>query len=519
MSSWGDGTGPRPDGTGGMRVDLVAAPTRYPRGPLVLLLLIAVVPAIGLLVLYRWADAEAQEQERAADGEEVADDLLVAERSPAAAPELTTAVLDVRRAARSIAGQARLERLRAETEPLFDLVGGRSCAAVSVGGRDAGSVNADVPVIPGSVQKLVVAAVALEVLGPGHRFTTTVAAPPPVDGVVEGDLFIVGGGDPLLTADDYPVEEDSQPVTSPTSLDRLADAIVAEGVVYIAGAVVGDGTRYDDELVVDTWADGVAFVDAGPYDALMVNDSRALFASGRQSDPNSAGARELVRLLNARGVTVEQGWTSGAAPPDVPVMARVRSARLPRVLEEMLVTSDNNTAEMLVKEIGFADRGEGTRVAGLNVIDRTLRAWDVPVDGVRIIDGSGLSPGNRATCAALLAVLQREAGGRLPGLLPVAGRTGTLADELVGSPIAGRLRAKTGTLGNPPVEEAPPAVRSLAGYVVTPRAPNLDPVEMVLVLNGPDIDAPERYQPVWAELGERLATYPSGPTAAELGPR
>jgi D-alanyl-D-alanine carboxypeptidase/D-alanyl-D-alanine-endopeptidase (penicillin-binding protein 4) len=298
--------------------------------------------------------------------------------------------------------------------------------------------------------------------------------------------------------------------------------VVATGVTFIDGAVVGDGSRYDDEWVVDTWADGVAFVDAGPYDALMVNDSRALYAAGRQSDPNSAAARELVRLLNERGVTVNLGWTTGETPPDVPELASIESAPLLDVLAEMLTTSDNNTAELLVKEIGLTDSGEGTRVAGLNAIDRTLRTWDVPMQGVRILDGSGLSAGNQVTCGALSAVLRRERDGPLPGALPVAGRSGTLSDEFVDSPIAGRLRAKTGTLGNPPVEEDPPAVKALAGYVLQGqrrRAAGAAPLEVVVVLNGRAANAAEQYRAVWEAFGEALATYPEGPRPADLAPR
>ena len=76
----------------------------------------------------------------------------------------------------------------------------------------------------------------------------------------------------------------------------------------------------------------------------------------------------------------------------------------------MLATSDNDTAEMLLKELGVADAGEGTVAAGLTVLDRTSRNWGVPMDGVRLVDASGLSSDNRLTCAALLAVLQRRRG-------------------------------------------------------------------------------------------------------------
>ena len=70
------------------------------------------------------------------------------------------------------------------------------------------------------------------------------------------------------------MQNDLNPVTDPTSLDALADAIVAAGVTRIDGAVVGDGTRYDDELYAPSWVNDVRGIEAGPYDALLVNDAR-----------------------------------------------------------------------------------------------------------------------------------------------------------------------------------------------------------------------------------------------------
>ena len=65
----------------------------------------------------------------------------------------------------------------------------------------------------------------------------------------------------------------------------------------------------------------------------------------------------------------------------------------------------------------------------------------------------------------MLAVLQRMEGTAVASGLPVAGRSGTLEDAFVGTAMEGRLAAKTGTLGNPPVDLDPPAAKGLAGYL------------------------------------------------------
>ena len=119
----------------------------------------------------------------------------------------------------------------------------------------------------------------------------------------------------LLTSSDYPIANDSQPAINVTTFDQLADALVNAGVTRINGSVLGDGSRYDDEYEVDTWGEGVAGVEAGPYDALMVNDSRTVGRSSRQPNPNEAAAREFVRLLDDRGITVGGSWGVGAADP------------------------------------------------------------------------------------------------------------------------------------------------------------------------------------------------------------
>lgn len=439
------------------------------------------------------------------------------ESDAAAAGAVTsTAIFDYRRTPAAVGALVDVRQLGEAVDPVFTFLGDTSCGIVSVGGIPASVENPDLPVIPASVQKLVVAAVALDVLGPDHRFTTSVAVPRPVDGVVDGDIYLIGGGDPLLTSDDFPVEEDSQPAFNTTSFDALADAVVAAGVTRIRGTVIGDGTRYDDEFFVAEWAEGIAGVDAGPYDALLANDGRVLGRSSREDDPNEGAAREFARLLGNRGVQVDNGWGSGVSSSLVPVVGTVESAPLTAVLEEMLITSDNNTAELLLKEIGVVGAGEGTRAAGVRVVFDRLSAMGLPMDGVVVNDGSGLSTRNRVTCSLIVGLLQRLQSTSIPDSLPIAGRTGTLADEFETSPMIGRLRAKTGTLNNEPFDVDPPAVKSLAGYVTSEGA---DPIEFVMIVNDSDISLETRYRPLWEAFGLRVDTYPAGPGAETLGPK
>ena len=477
--------------------------------PVVALSLLALVPAVALAAVWWWADQRA-DQGSAAEPTAVA--------PPPPAPALATPLLSFRRAPASLARELSLPAFEQAVADLGATLDATSCVAVALDGVPVGSTGADRALIPASNQKLLVGAVALEILGPDTTFTTEVRALPVQAGAVTGDLYLVGGGDPLLTSSQYPVGDDPYPVTTPTSLDQLADAVVAAGVQRVDGSVVGDGSRYDDEWFAPSWDNDVRGIEAGPYDALVVNDARVTGDPSRASDPAEGAAREFTALLSQRGVTVGGPPIAGVAPPEATTLASVSSAPISDVVAEMLGTSDDNTAELLVKELGVASGGGGTRDTGLAVIQQTLEGWGIPTGGTALADGSGLSNDNRLTCAALIAVLARHGPDDAFGVgLPVAGQSGTLSDQFVDSPVAGRLRGKTGTLGNAPLDADPPGVKSLSGYL--PVDGN-GTIEYALLLNssGPLTDEAV-YLPIWNALATTLATYPQGPTPAELGPR
>ena len=483
--------------------------------PWLVVLCVAAVPAIGLFALVRWADARADVADR---------EPAPAPAPPAAAqidpsPAMTTGIMSVRRFPTVLSRQISVDDLRAEAVPFLGSLNDRSCAAISVDGVEVGTHNPGLAVIPASNQKLVVAAVALEQLGADFTYETTVAAASEPDGgVIDGDLYLVGGGDPLLSSDWYPTSNlERNAVLSPTSLDALADQVAAAGVTSITGSVLGDGSRYDDEYFAPGWGAGVAGLEGGPYDALLVNDSRVLNDELKANEPNEGAAREFQRMLVERGIQVQGTPGPGVAPEGAVTLARIDSAPLTDVIAEMLTNSDNNTAEMVVKEIGYAATGEGTRPAGLDAMRIALDEAGINVSEIVLADGSGLSLDNRLTCAALLAVLQDgDVSGPIAGGLAVAGETGTLSDTFVDHELAGRLVGKTGTLNNPPFNADPPAVKALAGYVGVDGG---GAEEFVLILNGPTISDQSEYRPIWEQLADVLATYPSGPTPAELGPR
>ena len=471
--------------------------------PIPVLVLLAAIPAAGLGALWRFADARRPPPVV----QPVAPD-------PATLPAaMTTPLLSVRRAPGVLSRQINRSALQAALEPLLALVDDNRCFALAINGQPVAEKNETLPLSPASNLKILTAAVALDVLGPGFTYSTKVVGALGADGVVQGDVYLVGGGDPVLASEWWNGNNPKWPPFNETSFDSLADAIQQHGVTKITGGLIGDGSRYDDEFFAPTWAGADHITQAGPIDALLANDS---WQSPQVSakDPALGAATVLRDMLKARGIAVGDAST-GTATVGAATIAEVQSQPLPAILAEMLTTSDNNTAEMVLKEIGFKSKGQGTRTAGLQVVMERLAAWGVPTAGLSLVDGSGLSDANRLTCAAILAVLEHGSATDAVGQgMPVAGAAGgTLFDVFATGPLAGKLHGKTGTL-NPNCNPGQLGAKSLSGYV--PEGGS-DAIEFALLQNGQCIV--NNYRALWDQLGQALGPYPTGPSAAMLAPR
>ncbi len=430
---------------------------------------------------------------------------------------LTTPVLSVRRTPAVLARDLSLASFTTAAGGFLPKIDSTSCVALSVDGMAVAAKNADLPLRPASNVKIITAAVALEVLGADHVYTTEVHGTLQ-NGVVVGDVHLVGGGDPLLSSSWWRGPNTKYPPFNVTSIEQLAQSIKDAGVTSIAGSVVGDASRYDDEWYAPTWTRDVRFTEGGPISALLANDARE--ANDRSSnDPVVGAATVLTNALRDIGVAVAGPPSAGPAVPGEPIIADVKSQPLPAVLQEMLTTSDNNTAEMVLKEIGVKAGGKGSREAGLAAVVATLQRWGTPMEGVSLVDGSGLSDENRLTCSALLHVVQhQDASDAIGGGMPIAGtKGGTLSDAFVGTDLEGVLRGKTGTLYNyDDGTGGKPAAKALSGFRPLDGGGS---IEFAMLLNGPQVAEKVVYRPIWDAFGSLLLTYPSGPTPTQLSPR
>ncbi len=419
-----------------------------------------------------------------------------------AGPRAVTPLFSLRRVPEPLVVVVRSTKLSDALKKVTDAVEKSACLAVAVGGRFVVQDNASTPYLPGSNEKIITAAVALDVLGDDFRYTTSVRGRVKSDGSVSR-MVLVGGGDPLLSTDRYPrLGLNKYPPIDITRIEKLADDVVAAGVRRV-DSLVADASRYDRKTDAPGWVNAIGRGDASPLSALMINDGYIGTGSTRRASSAQGGVEVFRDLLVARGVSVGRA-TEGKGSDD-PVIASIESVPMSTVVREMLTTSDNNTAELVLKEIGRKVSDSGSTAAGAKALKASLKAWGIDTTGHVFADGSGLSEDDRISCSTLVRVLARggDEGAMFMGM-SIAGQTGTLKSSLKGTPGEGVLRAKTGTLKK---------TRALSGFFPTK---NGETIQFSFIVNGDR--AKVRAESLWDDLVRGFATYPSGAAPSDLGP-
>ncbi|RDD60860.1 D-alanyl-D-alanine carboxypeptidase/D-alanyl-D-alanine endopeptidase [Ferruginivarius sediminum] len=368
-------------------------------------------------------------------------------------------------------------------------------------GRTLAAHNSNAPFIPASVAKVPTAVAALEVLGGAHRFRTSVRAKGEIEaGVLQGDLVLVGGGDPLLGPDGLlalcralhrnglrrvdgrflhdeslyatrtairaaqPQDAQYNPGVSALSLDfnRLRVAWQGGGR---NGAVTGytvpplQGIGLEPSAVPDTAHRWKAEIGAdGTNWRLHVNAAESGETWLPVKRPGRVTAQVFRRLCGRVGVALPAP-EPGTAPPDAPVLAAHRSQPLAAVMQGMLRYSNNLVAELVGLATGWRLTGEAVTLARSA---RAMRRWwgdrlpEVDWSGYVQHNHSGLDASGRATPAQIAAILDFAEGrgyadGQgntrgLPDLLPAAGWEHGLGGRLQQPATALAVWAKTGTM-------------------------------------------------------------------------
>jgi serine-type D-Ala-D-Ala carboxypeptidase/endopeptidase (penicillin-binding protein 4) len=306
-----------------------------------------------------------------------------------------------------------------------------------------------------SNMKLFTTATALSRLGIDARIETTVTSSGTIDrnGVLRGNLYLVGGGDPTL----------GTPAFYNRFLGGLgADLLSLKGQIRATGLRSVTGRLYADDTVFDRLR-GVADSGyatssyIGPLSGLSLNSGYGS-AAGRSfaADPAKTAAATLARALRGSGVDIPSQVALAAAPAGSDPIAAVQSPPLTQIVNTTNVYSHNFFAEMLIKLLGARFGGSGSTSAGATVVERFARQLG---SGLHAVDGSGLTRSNRGSPRQVVAFLQamrtNEVGDEFIQDLALTGREGTVASRMHGTAAEGRCRTKTGTLTG---------VSNLSGY-------------------------------------------------------
>jgi D-alanyl-D-alanine carboxypeptidase/D-alanyl-D-alanine-endopeptidase (penicillin-binding protein 4) len=444
---------------------------------------------------------------------------------------------------------------------LLEVTPPTTCIVVHRDGVVITDIRGNELLVPASDQKLVTAAAIFELAAPGDTFRTEVVRRsdavivPPAEGaedqgsVLEGDLWLIGGGDPVLSTPEY-ISRYEEP-RAYTDFIALADAVAAElgalGVNVVTGGIVADESRFPTErdyadqtapvteidengepveVEVEIWKD--EFVDqnqAGPLSALLLNDGftawpedpLARSQNERAREPAIAAAEALDALLGERGIDVRGSARNEVAPPPAErtALGVVESPSLTEIVARMLTHSDNTTAEMLLKEIGTRTGETGGRERAVIGMKDTLVEAGYPAGDAVLADGSGLSSVNRISCALLIDILDKAGpGSPIVEGLAVVGESGTVRDCFETRLDVGDLAVKTGTLND---------VTALSGLTV---ADNDDVITFAMIANGEGIGATlqtcdlgeEVDNDIQVTLIDAVVGHPYGPALAELSP-
>jgi len=424
------------------------------------------------------------------------------------------------------------------------------------------TLNSATLLVPASVAKLMSVATAADAVGWDYRYTTTVRATGPiVNGVLQGDLIVVGSGDPSIggrAGDDF---------------TSWVQAIKSAGIRRIEGRVIGDDDLIDEPRPQLAWAwDDLGYTTGALFGALNLAENRStitiapgpssgapavvtvdprlafrvltnrvatglagspqlLWPEQRPGDPSLTIAGSIPAAAPAVSIAVAVGnptlWFASVlksrlvrdgieitgdavdiddvVPPSSRDTATViyshRSRTLGEIAQPLLKDSINLYAEALMR-LNVAAGVFPTNDAALEGLRKRLDAWGISNAGYQLVDGSGLSRRDAISADAVLSLLERMAdpSAKSPFVtgLPIAGVDGSLSTRIKGTPAENNVRAKTGTMSN---------IRTLAGYVTTRDGEHLAFVVLINNFEGTGANANDALDAV----AVRLASFSRKP--------
>ncbi|MFV0392564.1 MAG: D-alanyl-D-alanine carboxypeptidase/D-alanyl-D-alanine-endopeptidase [Paludibacteraceae bacterium] len=387
-------------------------------------------------------------------------------------------------------------------------------------GKTIHSHRAGNAAIPASTLKLITTATALELLGADYQFKTTLETDGTIspDGVLTGNLYIYGSGDPTLG---------SSKLGNIYFLNDWVQAVRNAGIKQIDGDIIADASAYDTEGINPRWtwedlgnyyaagAYGISYkdntfemelksgavgttpeiIDITPnipelsfnnylkstrirfdsayfYGAPFQNErfiygeipaNRSSFKiKGDMPKPGLILARDFAWKLKSNGIAISGNATDEVKSRNRTLLYTHLSPKLSEIIKEINHASNNLYAEHLFRHIALQ---RGKPATSENAIQKIKSFWQskgLPVDELFMQDGSGLSPVNAVSAnffVSLLSYMDKSKNNSyFRASLSVSGKSGTLKNFLKGTLLDGKVQAKSGTISR---------VKSYAGYIDT----------------------------------------------------
>lgn len=303
--------------------------------------------------------------------------------------------------------------------------------------------------------KLFTAAATLDRFGPDERFITSLWTDGTVEnGVLNGDVYLRGGGDPLFGSTDY-VRKYFGSGATVEALALSASVGGLTGVNSITGSVYGDESMFDEHRGTAPYGFGRSGEIGGQLGGLIFNKG---FDSGKfQRDPPRFAAQRMRAALKQTGVPADGGTGTRATPADARLIGYVESLPVSRIVKLMDKPSNNYLAEMLVKSLAMPIEAVAGGGAGGSPTSRSADGGSAGVITTGGSDGGG-SSGRSVT-------VDGSAGGGTTGRVTggLAGGSSTTGGPVRGNP-TGTMAADSGgappTPSDPVLTAAPPATTS-----------------------------------------------------------
>lgn len=298
------------------------------------------------------------------------------------------------------------------------------------------SHNESASLVPASIMKSVTTASLLESAGPDWRYHTRVYIDGPNDlGYLRGNVIVEGACDPTVNSDKEPFSEDI--------VDEICNALAFHRISHVEGSIIIDENNFSGNPRPVSWAkeDCNKYYGTGSHAFNYSDNARGDFAV---NEPSSPFVKTLKQRLAEKGISLED--------KEMPEGERIQihdhlSAPLDEIMRSCMMRSDNLFAESMLRTYGKIVGEDGSTSSA---VAREKELWEskaLPLDGVVIVDGSGLSRSNRVTANFMSELLKTMSGNpHYASFFPLAGQEGTLKKFLADTPLDSYVAMKTGSM-------------------------------------------------------------------------